>query len=223
VSIGASQSTSASISSSSSSAVSSASTHSQPPHTTAQHHLHGSSSVQSTVSLNIAANGIISSPNASNPTATTIDTPNTLLPSTEVQDGVVTATGAAAAFSSSSSSRLLDAAQRGQLDLVNKILKKSKKLNKKDDRGDTALHRAARYGHLDVLLALIRKGADLYAENDDKYNPFQVAVLHGRVDCAKALADEQPKLIGLTFPTNPVPFDYSITRTCESTFQFCSA
>eukprot|EP01122_Echinamoeba_exundans_P011929 TRINITY_DN4896_c0_g1_i1.p1 TRINITY_DN4896_c0_g1~~TRINITY_DN4896_c0_g1_i1.p1 ORF type:complete len:1528 (-),score=212.90 TRINITY_DN4896_c0_g1_i1:784-5367(-) len=192
-------------------ASSSSSTHAPLPHSIHPHHLHGSSSVQGPVSIIAALNGPNQVSNASQGAATATDASNNPPVSAELQDGIVAAVGGAP-FSSSSSSRLLDAAQRGQLDLVNKILKKSKKLNKKDEKGDTALHRAARFGHLDVLLALIRKGADLFAENDDKYNPFQVAVLSGRVECAKALADEQPKLIGLPFPTNPIPFDYSITR-----------
>lgn len=125
-----------------------------------------------------------------------------------VSDGML----APSLLSSSSSSRLLEAVQRGQIDLVQKFLKKTKRINKKDERGDTALHAAARIGHLEILVSLLRKGADIFAENEDRLTPFQVAVLHGRIECAKALADEQPRLILQPFLTNPLQFEYSLSR-----------
>src|SRR5689334_17557210 len=73
-----------------------------------------------------------------------------------------------------SSSKLIDAAANGQVDAVSKLLKKGKKVNKKDERGDTgffdlaviileletecailALHMAALYGHLEIIEMLL--------------------------------------------------------------------
>jgi len=44
--------------------------------------------------------------------------------------------------------RLIEASQRGQLDLVAKLLRRGKKVNKVDEIGDNALHKAAAWGHV---------------------------------------------------------------------------
>ena len=61
-----------------------------------------------------------------------------------------------------------------QIDVVAKLLKKGKKINKKDEKtGDTALHRAAFNGHTEILELLLQKGADA-----TELNHGQLAGLH---------------------------------------------
>lgn len=81
----------------------------------------------------------------------------------------------------SSSNKLINAACKGQTETVAKLLtKRGKKISKRDERGDTALHKAAAMGHVEVVNMLIAKGADIGVRNYDGYTPFHLAVLCGR-------------------------------------------
>lgn len=111
-------------------------------------------------------------------------------------------------------SRLLEASQRGQTELVTKLLRKGKKINKIDDRGDTALHKAAACGHLEIVNLLLKKHPELVSsENFDGLTPFHLAAQFGKIDCARVLLDAFPKLANLPFAKNPVNFDYSLLGT----------
>lgn len=62
-----------------------------------------------------------------------------------------------------STTKLMSASSKGQTERVTKLLKEisDKKLHKRDERGDTALHKAAAMGHCDIVYQLFLKGADL--------------------------------------------------------------
>lgn len=53
-------------------------------------------------------------------------------------------------------------------------------MDKKDERGDTALHKAAMHGHYEIADMLIKKGAVVSEANNEGFTPFQHAVLYGR-------------------------------------------
>lgn len=55
------------------------------------------------------------------------------------------------------------AAQYGDIKRVEKLLKESWHVDRKDSAGYTALHYAARNGHLDVCRILLENGADVNA------------------------------------------------------------
>jgi ankyrin repeat protein len=59
-----------------------------------------------------------------------------------------------------SNTKLMSALQKGQTERVTKLLKdiSGKKLHKRDERGDTALHKAAAMGNGEILQQLISKG-----------------------------------------------------------------
>jgi ankyrin repeat protein len=59
-----------------------------------------------------------------------------------------------------SNTKLMSALQKGQTERVAKLLKdiSGKKLHKRDERGDTALHKAAAMGNGEILQQLISKG-----------------------------------------------------------------
>lgn len=112
---------------------------------------------------------------------------------------------------STSSSRLLEASHRGHLDLVLKLLRRGKKINKVDEYGDTALHKAAACGHVEVVTALLKKHAELaLVENLSGLTPFHLAAQFGKLECARLILDAHPKLINLPFAKNPSNFDYSL-------------
>jgi len=110
------------------------------------------------------------------------------------------------------SSKLIDAAIKGQVDTVAKLLKKGKKVDKKDEKGDTALHKAAMHGHSEVADMLLKKGSSASDTNNEGFTPFQYAVLYGRKECAKLLLDAGTD-VNAQFLTNPgISLDYSINK-----------
>jgi ankyrin repeat protein len=109
-------------------------------------------------------------------------------------------------------SKLIDASIKGQVDVVAKLLKKGKKVDKKDEKGDTALHKAAMHGQAEVADMLLKKGAPVSDTNNEGFTPFQYAVLHGRKECAKLLLDAGTD-VNAQFQTNPgISLDYSINK-----------
>jgi ankyrin repeat protein len=114
------------------------------------------------------------------------------------------------------SNKLISAASKGQTEVVAKLLtKRGKKIGKRDERGDTALHKAAAMGHVEVVQQLLAKGADVGVRNVDGFTPFHLAVMFGRKRCCKVLLeafkDIKDELLSDPFPKNPGIFlDYSV-------------
>jgi ankyrin repeat protein len=113
-----------------------------------------------------------------------------------------------------SSSRLIEACQRGQTDLVSKLLRRGKKISKVDERGDTALHKAAAYGFTEIVTLLLKKNSELAnVENVEGLTPFHLAAQYGKIECARIILDAAPKLVNAPFTKNPSNFDYSFIGT----------
>lgn len=118
----------------------------------------------------------------------------------------------------SNSSKLMVASSKGQYEKVTKLIKTmdSKKLNKRDERGETPLHHAAAMGYNDVLLLLLQKGSNVQAKAADGLTPFQLSILHGKKLCALTLLEStdtagKEEMINEPFPFNPgVTLDYSV-------------
>lgn len=107
--------------------------------------------------------------------------------------------------------RSQDSSLRSQTDIVSKILRRGKRPNKPDERGDTALHKAAASGNEQLLEVLLKKyGNIIDQENQDGLTPFHLAALYGRIECAKMIADINPSVVNSVFPKNPFDFEYSI-------------
>lgn len=134
----------------------------------------------------------------------------------ETQSKSVTTQSVSAAYEieSAPASRLLDASIRGNLDAVLKLLRRGKKINKVDDLGDTALHKAAAWGHVEIVAAILKKHSELsLVENAEGLTPFHLAAHYGKLECARLLLDASPKLVNVPFARNPVTFDYSLIGT----------
>ena len=71
---------------------------------------------------------------------------------------------------------LLDAAGKGQLALVEKLLRDGAQVNASDSGGITALHYAAAGGSLEVVQALLSAGADVNARTKEDVTPLMSAV-----------------------------------------------
>ena len=83
---------------------------------------------------------------------------------------------------------LLDAARKGDLERVQKLLDSGADVNQRDTTGFTALHWTAMTNKQEVAKLLIRKGADINArEFEYKLSPLGVAQSRGFRDMAEFL------------------------------------
>ena len=83
---------------------------------------------------------------------------------------------------------LIDAARKGQLDSVEKLLGDNGNPNCVDDKGCTPLIRAAGEGYVAIVQALIKSGARVDTTGDYK-SPLLESVTHGHQDCARVLLE----------------------------------
>ncbi|MDH5561955.1 MAG: ankyrin repeat domain-containing protein [Deltaproteobacteria bacterium] len=85
------------------------------------------------------------------------------------------------------SSPFHDAALRGDLGTVKRMLLKGERISKRDINGDTVLHIAAREGNIRLVELLLGLGAGLDQHNSYQRTPLSVAASHGKLDMAKYL------------------------------------
>ena len=82
---------------------------------------------------------------------------------------------------------LHDAAKRGNIKRVKKLLREGSKVNAKNREGATPLHWAAFKGHIDVAQALLARGANPNARTKKGNTPLALALEHGQKDRAALL------------------------------------
>ena len=73
------------------------------------------------------------------------------------------------------STALHQAAERGDVGAVEKLVSEGVDVNVRDEGGATPLHAAAFAGHRDVIRLLIKKGADINLEDNDGDTPLGFA------------------------------------------------
>lgn len=86
---------------------------------------------------------------------------------------------------------LLDAARKGDIKKVRKLLEQGADVDAKDIDGLTALHEAAENKHTDVVKVLLQAGADANIRDRKWYawTPLDKAVMNGCVDIVKVLLE----------------------------------
>ena len=84
-------------------------------------------------------------------------------------------------------SNLILAAEEGNIDKVNQLLREGANVNAVDKWGSTALIDAAFSGNTDIAKALIKAGANVNAKNKGSDTPLLIAILNGNTDIVKAL------------------------------------
>lgn len=84
---------------------------------------------------------------------------------------------------------LVEAAARGDLPLVTRLLENGVDANASDLEGHSALMKAAGEGHPEIVTLLIDRGADVNANRQHGWTALHRAVWMGRLESAKVLLD----------------------------------
>eukprot|EP00731_Ephydatia_muelleri_P000733 Em0001g733a len=85
---------------------------------------------------------------------------------------------------------LRDAARRGDLEEMVRLLNQGADINGADEDGCTALMVASRGGHLDCVMELLEKGALVNDQNTYGSTALMLASGEGRLDCVKELLEK---------------------------------
>ncbi|GFQ74066.1 ankyrin-3 [Trichonephila clavata] len=89
------------------------------------------------------------------------------------------------------------AAENGQVNFVNMLIRKKEDVESQTDLNDTPLHLAALYGHLEVVKTLILRGADINARSMADETPLHCAAQNGNMEIVKILLDHKAELNAL--------------------------
>ncbi len=84
---------------------------------------------------------------------------------------------------------LHDAAKKGDVKRVRKLLEEGANPNARDENDNTPLHWAAPWGHVDVVKLLLEHGADPNIKNKYGNTPLHLAALYGHVDVVRLLLE----------------------------------
>ena len=82
---------------------------------------------------------------------------------------------------------LCNAAERGDLHEVTRLIDSGSDVNVKTDAGGTALHLASLYGHLEIVLTLLDRGADVNTKTNSGYTALHLASRYGYVEIVQTL------------------------------------
>ena len=82
---------------------------------------------------------------------------------------------------------LLEAAEKGNSELMSQLLTAGTDVNKADKDGQTPLYWAAYKGHTECVKLLIDAGADINMANKYGWTPLREAAYNGRTECVKQL------------------------------------
>ncbi len=82
---------------------------------------------------------------------------------------------------------LIEAASKGDSEVVEALLDSGADINARDEQNQTALHQAASKGHTPVVKLLLKRGADVNAKNLFGQTPLLAPVYRGSLDTVRAL------------------------------------
>lgn len=82
---------------------------------------------------------------------------------------------------------LINAANKGDSNVVEALLDSGADINARDEQNQTALHQAASKGHTPIVKLLLERGADVNAKNLFGQTPWLAPVYRGSLDTVRAL------------------------------------
>jgi len=82
---------------------------------------------------------------------------------------------------------LINAADKGDSEVVEALLDSGADINARDERNQTALHQAANRGHTPIVKLLLERGSDVNAKNLFGQTPLLAPVYRGSLDTVRAL------------------------------------
>jgi ankyrin repeat protein len=82
---------------------------------------------------------------------------------------------------------LINAAKKGDSEVVEALLDSGADINARDEQNQTALHQAASKGHTPIVKFLLERGADVNAKNLFGQTPLLAPVYRGSLDTVRAL------------------------------------
>ena len=104
--------------------------------------------------------------------------------------------------------KLYDAAERGNLDLVQELIAEGVNVNgafmAAGTEKTTPLHAAAMGDHVEIIRALIDAGAELESRNGEDCTPFFVAVACGNIGAIRALLEAGARIDASDFRSTPL-------------------
>ncbi|XP_012396573.1 ankyrin repeat and death domain-containing protein 1B [Sarcophilus harrisii] len=81
------------------------------------------------------------------------------------------------------------AAEKGHVEMIEKLIILNLLTSEKDKEGNTALHLAAKHGHTNVVEMLLTQCQEINEPNEDGETPFFLAAAGGYKECCKLLLD----------------------------------
>ncbi|XP_041519639.1 ankyrin repeat and death domain-containing protein 1B [Microtus oregoni] len=79
------------------------------------------------------------------------------------------------------------AAERGHVEMIEKLIFLHLQTSEKDNEGNTALHLAAMHGHSPAVQVLLTQWPDVNETNENGETPFMLAVEGGHEECSRVL------------------------------------
>jgi uncharacterized protein len=90
---------------------------------------------------------------------------------------------------------MLEAAERGDVSTINRVMTAGGSVQVRDDVGRTPLHLAIEANRLDVFKLLLAEGADINAIANDLDTPWLLAGARGRTDMLRLMIPKGPDLL----------------------------
>ncbi|XP_029399994.1 ankyrin repeat and death domain-containing protein 1B [Mus pahari] len=79
------------------------------------------------------------------------------------------------------------AAERGHVEMIEKLISLNLHTSEKDKDGNTALHLAAMHGHSPAVQVLLTQWSEVNESNENGETPFLLAVVGGHEECSRVL------------------------------------
>jgi ankyrin repeat protein len=110
--------------------------------------------------------------------------------------------------------KFLSACEKGDVELVKKLLQEGEDINQIDYIGGNGLHFACRYGHYEVVILLLDGGIDINKETNGRSTPLEVTIDYVNQDSDVML--EIIRELVIRDATLDNSYEYNLIYECSS-------